>query len=382
MRAHRASRRRGHRGPGRSLPTPGGSLLPQAIVVAILAGGTTAFVSFDKVIELDIDGQPRTFHTFADDVGELLHQQGIAAGEHDTVTPGPGTELDDGDEVVIHYGRPIALTVDGEPRTMWTTATTVGGALHQFGIRTNGGYLSHPMETKIGRNGIALDVRTVRTITFLVDGHERWVRSSSGTVRDALGDAGIKMSSLDTTSVAMDSFPRDGQRISVLRITGTTVTREEAIPYRTVRQRDDKLFQNTVTVATQGEYGAKRVVYAHRTINGVKQKPKKIEEKVIRKPVTQVMKVGTKPLPTTVDGADGLNWAGLAQCETGGKADAVDPSGSYGGLYQFDASTWHRVGGSGLPQNASPREQTYRARKLYVQRGASPWPVCGRRLYT
>ncbi|NEE57613.1 transglycosylase, partial [Streptomyces sp. SID8455] len=25
-------------------------------------------------------------------------------------------------------------------------------------------------------------------------------------------------------------------------------------------------------------------------------------------------------------------------------------------------------------------EQTYRAKKLYVQRGASPWPHCGRRL--
>ncbi|MGW5803293.1 transglycosylase family protein, partial [Streptomyces bacillaris] len=59
---------------------------------------------------------------------------------------------------------------------------------------------------------------------------------------------------------------------------------------------------------------------------------------------------------------------------------AVDPSGTYGGLYQFDTRTWHSLGGSGRPQDAPAAEQTYRAKKLYVQRGASPWPHCGRRL--
>jgi hypothetical protein len=55
----------------------------------------------------------------------------------------------------------------------------------------------------------------------------------------------------------------------------------------------------------------------------------------------------------------------------------VDPSGRYGGLYQFDVKTWHSVGGSGRPQDASAAEQTRRARRLYADRGAAPWPVCG-----
>jgi hypothetical protein len=85
-------------------------------------------------------------------------------------------------------------------------------------------------------------------------------------------------------------------------------------------------------------------------------------------------------MPTSVAGADGLNWNGLAVCESGGRPNAVDPSGNYGGLYQFDTGTWHSLGGSGRPQDASGSEQTLRAKKLYVQRGASPWPHCGRRL--
>ena len=39
---------------------------------------------------------------------------------------------------------------------------------------------------------------------------------------------------------------------------------------------------------------------------------------VVREPRTRVVKVGTKPMPTSVQGADGLNWQSLAACESGG----------------------------------------------------------------
>ncbi|CAD2072126.1 LysM peptidoglycan-binding domain-containing protein [Phocicoccus pinnipedialis] len=76
----------------------------------------------------------------------------------------------------------------------------------------------------------------------------------------------------------------------------------------------------------------------------------------------------------------GLNWSGLAACESGGNPSIVSANGMYHGLYQFDVQTWRSVGGSGLPSNASAAEQTKRAQMLYNQRGSSPWPVCGARL--
>ncbi|MGZ0150472.1 transglycosylase family protein [Kribbella sp. WER1] len=70
-------------------------------------------------------------------------------------------------------------------------------------------------------------------------------------------------------------------------------------------------------------------------------------------------------------------WAKVANCESSGNPRAVN-SGGYYGLFQFDLQTWRSVGGSGNPTNASAGEQLMRAKKLYSQRGASPWPVCGR----
>lgn len=64
-------------------------LLPQALVVAFLAGGASAFVASDKAIELSVDGKARTLHTFADDVTELLAEEGVRVGAHDVVAPAP-----------------------------------------------------------------------------------------------------------------------------------------------------------------------------------------------------------------------------------------------------------------------------------------------------
>ena len=53
-----------------------------------------------------------------------------------------------------------------------------------------------------------------------------------------------------------------------------------------------------------------------------------------------------------------------------------------GGVWKSEdaGSTWHSVGGSGDPIDASPAEQTKRAQILYNRTGPSSWPVCGRRL--
>ncbi|MEU4354928.1 ubiquitin-like domain-containing protein [Streptomyces virginiae] len=355
-------------------------IVPQALVVAFLAGGTTAFVAADKSVRLTVDGVPRELHTFAGDVEELLAAEGLDVGPHDLVAPAPGEPLDDGEEIVVRYGRPLRLILDGQQRQVWTTARTVDGALRQFGIRAEGAYLSAPRTAPVPHAGLTLSVRTERSVTFMADGRERTIRTNAATVQEALDQAGITLQGQDTTSVPPTAFPRDGQTVTVLRITGTREVREERIPFETEKVKDDDLFAGTEVVERAGRPGARRVTYSLRTVNGVRQRPRAIADEVVREPVTQLVRVGTRSLPSSVSGADGLNWAALARCESGGRASATDASGTYGGLYQFDVRTWQALGGSGRPQDAPAAEQTYRAKKLYVQRGASPWPHCGRRL--
>ncbi|WP_425583718.1 ubiquitin-like domain-containing protein [Streptomyces macrosporus] len=356
-------------------------LLPQALVVAFLAGGTSAFVASDKAVRLTVEGRQRTLHTFADDVAELLADEGVTVGEHDAVSPAPGTPLSHGDRVAVRFGRPLTLTLDGRRQRVWTTASTVEEALRRLGVRPEGAYLSVPRDRRIDRDGLAMTVRTERSVTFLADGREHTVRTNAATVRQALAEAGIGLRGQDTASVSLDSFPRDGQTVTVLRITDTEQVREESIAFTTVRREDPTLPKGTEVVAQTGRPGLRRITHELRTVNGVRLRPRHVETVVVREPRPQIVRVGTREVPSSVRGADHLDWDALARCESGGRPDAVDPTGTHGGLYQFDARTWRDLGGRGRPQDAPPAEQTYRAKKLYVQKGASPWPVCGRKLH-
>ncbi|MFH8975825.1 ubiquitin-like domain-containing protein [Streptomyces sp. NPDC017890] len=375
----RAVRRRRERCAGRA-DGPLRRLLPRALVLVFLAGGTTAFVAKDKAVELTVDGTPRTLHTFADDVTELLAEEGVEVGTHDVIVPTPGTPLTSGEEVAVHYGRPVLLTLDGRRRQVWTTAETVEGALRGLGVRTEGAYLSTGGSRRIGREGLTLDVRTERVVTVMADGRARTVRTNAATVREAVEEAGVTLRGQDTTSVPATGFPRDGQTVTVLRITGSEEVREDPVPFAVRRVDDSSLYRGTEVVQQAGRPGLRRTTYALRTVNGVRDRPRLLRTEVVRAPRPQIVLVGTRARPKSVRGADHLDWQGLAACESGGRPDAVDPSGTYGGLYQFDTHTWRGLGGEGRPEDAPAAEQTYRAKKLYVRGGADSWPHCGARL--
>src|SRR5438067_700704 len=65
---------------------------------------------------------------------------------------------------------------------------------------------------------------------------------------------------------------------------------------------------------------------------------------------------------------DATAWAELRMCESSGRY-AVHTGNGYYGAYQFDLATWQSVGGQGRPDQASNREQDYRALYLYRMRG-------------
>jgi len=74
------------------------------------------------------------------------------------------------------------------------------------------------------------------------------------------------------------------------------------------------------------------------------------------------------------------DWKALAACESSLNPEAVNPSGKYRGLFQFDYRSWGYVGGSGDPSRASVREQYKRAKILQEKQGWSAWPDCAKRL--
>lgn len=87
------------------------------------------------------------------------------------------------------------------------------------------------------------------------------------------------------------------------------------------------------------------------------------------------------PTPTKTSSSTPSNnagvWDTIAECESSGDWTLVDPP-FYGGL-QFTISSWHAVGGTGMPNEASKDEQIMRAEKLQQLQGWVAWPVCSKK---
>lgn len=75
-------------------------------------------------------------------------------------------------------------------------------------------------------------------------------------------------------------------------------------------------------------------------------------------------------------------WWRVALCESSGNPKKVNRTGKYRGAFQFDLPTFHAdpVNLPGDPINYSYEVQKAAAKRLYAERGSSPWPECGRYL--
>lgn len=170
---------------------------------------------------------------------------------------------------------------------------------------------------------------------------------------------------------------REGDVVKMTDVEKVRKATRERVRAGTVEIFTTKLKPGKRKVVREGRPGVRKVVKLKTLHNGEQVRSRVVQKKLVRDARPRRVLVGRKPF--TVPGTDGLNWGALANCESGGNPNAVNPAGYYG-LYQFDIGTWRSVGGSGVPTSASAGEQTYRAKLLYKQRGRSPWPNCGRLL--
>ena len=351
-----------------------------ALVLVGLLGGTLAYFLAQKSVTLTVDGQVRHVGTYADTVGEVLDQEGLKPAAHDVLLPAAGQPVADGDAVVLNRARPLKLDVDGVSRQVYVTALSVDDALAQLGFRADGLVLSASRSERLPLSGMQLTITTPKDIVLVIGGKQQLVRTTAATAGDLLAQRGIVLSATDRTSLRPQQALLNRMRLQVFRVVITEESASTAIAPPKTETLDPNAFTDQTTVTRPGVAGEQVTTYRITRTDGVETARQTLRTSVTRQAVPELVTVGTKARPTNAPTADGLNWAALAQCESGGNPSAVSGSGTYRGLYQFSRSTWAGVGGSGDPAAASPSEQTYRAQLLYKRSGAGQW-TCGHHLF-
>lgn len=359
-------------------------IIGSAALVAFSAIGGVTAAAMSKSVTITVDGQSQEITTVASSVDGVLSAAGIDIGDHDIVAPAETAEIADGGQIAVERARLLTLTIDGQERRVWTTADTVEAALLELGQDPSALQLSADRSRTLPDDGLAVTASTLRSVTLSIGGAPAaTVSTGARTVADLLADENVQLSATDTVDPAPSTPLTEGLPVTVNRVVVTPVTDNYPIPAGEQRVDDPGRNVGTDVVAQQGADGVLQVVSTITTVNGVESGVAEASRTTVVEPVPTIVYVGTH---STVehrgnrvffnDTEFGVNWDGLAFCESTNNPAAVNnPAGylSTYGLFQFDLPTWGSVGGTGNPLDASPEEQLLRAKLLYQQRGLEPW---------
>ena len=315
-----------------ALRGPGGGarvarLGAQGVVLALVAGGTTAFAVLHTSVTVDVDGAPVQVTAFGRTVGDVLDEAGIEAGPRDLVAPALDAPVADGGEIVVRHGREVTLEVDGEERTVWTTALTVGEAMGDLGARGDGARVSASRSSALGRD--VLRVSTRKAVHVAVDGGVVDVVTTAETVREALQETGLVLAEGDQVSVPLDDAVVDGLTVEVTRAEHGTTTVLEELPFTETVVEDPTLLEGRRVVATVGKAGQRQTTYAVSTVAGTEISRSVLAEVVVSEPVQQVVRLGTKPAPVVAPAAPS---SGSSSGSSGSSSApiSVDPDSAQG----------------------------------------------------
>ncbi|HEX5770897.1 MAG TPA: ubiquitin-like domain-containing protein [Nocardioidaceae bacterium] len=352
-------------------------------VVAALVATTVGYASMSKTVTLSVDGEAGQVSTLGGTVADVLDAEGIEVGERDVVAPALDSKVNDGTRIAVRYARELQVSVDGEEKSYWVTATDVSSALDQLGLRYAGAELSVSRGAEISRDGLDLEVVTPKKIT-LVNGPRkaRTVTVPALTVSEALADLGIDLGERDEVKPGRDAELEDGDKLVVTKVRVVTRKVTEDVDYDTIEKADSSMFEGDSKVVRAGRDGSRSVVYRLRFENGELVVRKELRATVLSEPRDAVVRVGTKEEAPAANYASGSTvWDQLAQCESGGNWAINTGNGYYGGL-QFNLDTWQAYGGTGYPHENSREEQIAVATRLRDANGGSygSWPHCASQL--
>ncbi|MDO8914470.1 MAG: 3D domain-containing protein [Coriobacteriia bacterium] len=119
-------------------------------LIAALAAATvavaciTGFAWANKRVTVIVDGTVTEFTTQSADVASLLAEAGVRASANDLVSPGRGTEIVDGDVVVVRHAIPVTLHFGDERILLNVVGRTVADALVAAGLDPTSGMQTDP----------------------------------------------------------------------------------------------------------------------------------------------------------------------------------------------------------------------------------------------
>ena len=219
-------------------------------------------------------------------------------------------ELSNGDLVVTHNNdfkldvtildaNKITINNGGKSQLVHLAKGTVADALKKADITLTDDEISVPAPDSEIRKDTEISIYKTKKVSVTADGKTKDVNLALVNVYDALNFAGYEVDDDDIISTSHNEDVENIYSVTIKRVTYKTESSKEKIAYDTVKKNSDDVELGETKVKTEGKDGEKIVTREVKYIDGEKASDKVVAEKTIKKPVDEVILVGTKGAATS-----------------------------------------------------------------------------------
>ena len=247
-----------------------------------------------KTVTLAVNGEQEEIRTHASTVSKLLSDNEMEVSEHDIVSPSMDTPIQDGLEIRWEQSKQVAITVDEEKQSLWTTKSTVGEVLEEAAIElAEHDEVSPALTAKLDENN-EIEINKAYEFMLVDGGEEAKYWSTSTTIGDFLNRENIKLDEFDRVEDELDSQIQPGAVVEIVRVEKETATVEEEEKFTIETKSDNSLLKGREKVVQAGQKGVIAREYEIIKENGKEVSRTLLAEKTVKEPTKQIVSVGTK----------------------------------------------------------------------------------------
>ena len=351
------------------------------MLATLLIGGVTAATTKKDII-LDVNGEQLAMVTMSGTVEGVLAQAGVELGAQDFVSPAPDSAVSNDSVVTVRTAKQVALVVEGEEKTLTTTAISVEDLLGELDEITPADAIDVDPDAAIPESGLALKVTKPKIISINDGGRVVYTSIAADTVGEVLERRGVALDADDRLNLDPAQKISTNTEIVIDRVETSEFTETVEFDAPATYVDDPDTDEGVETVVTPGTPGTREVTRQIVTVNGVESENTVAHEVELTAATPATIKRGTKTAPAAPSVSNGSVWDSLAQCESNGNWSINTGNGFAGGL-QFHPQTWLAYGGgqyASTASSASREQQIAIAEKVQAAQGWGAWPACTAKL--
>ena len=259
----------------------------------------TAFAATNASVDVTVtDGEKSvSISTKETDPMTIAHIAGFSLDANDKINTAD-YNAEEGGTIVIEKAKVVRVEDSGIVSYFVGYGDTLGSMLSGEGFVFGADDDLGENPAKRIFDGMKVFIKRAFSVNINMGGESHKVFLSKGTVADAIEKSGITLGSDDIVVPSLNTVVDGFTNIKIFKVTYETVSEKQEIAFETKRIPCADMFIGEEEIVTKGVNGEKHVFYTEKYVDGVLEETVFSKVKVLKKPVDEVKKVGTKQKET------------------------------------------------------------------------------------